>query len=66
MPRYRRTSTYRHALRIWLEERVAPPWRDYLRPAEFADLVAQAERAGFRFGRYRLEQALRALLTEGE
>jgi hypothetical protein len=45
---------------------VCPPWRDYLRPAEFADLVAQAERAGFRFGRYRLEDALRQLLTEGE
>jgi len=62
----RATSTYQHALRIWLEERVCPPWRDYLQPDAFAELVRQAERAGFRFARYRLEHTLRELLAEGE
>jgi hypothetical protein len=61
------TSTYHHALRIWLEERVRPPWRRYQEPAAFAVLVQQAERAGFRFtSRYRLERALRDLIAEGE
>jgi hypothetical protein len=60
-------STYQHALRIWLEEHVHPPWRRALQPEAFAALVQQAERAGFRFtSRYRLEQALRAVLAEGD
>ena len=59
-------STYRHALRIWLEEHVRPPWRLALQPAVFAALVQQAERAGFRFTtRYHLETTLRHLLAEG-
>ncbi len=60
------TSTYHHALRVWLEERLDPPWIRGLEPAAFARIVRQAEMAGFRFTtRTRLEQTLRRLLTEG-
>jgi hypothetical protein len=62
-----RSSTYEHALRIWLEEHVRPPWHRYLEPPAFATLVQQAERAGFRFtSRYHLERTLRDLLAEGD
>lgn len=62
-----KTSTYSHALKIWLEERLDPPWRRYLQPWLFELLVADAEVAGWRFtSRTRLEQTLKTLLKEGD
>ncbi len=60
------TTTYRHALRIWLQERVPPPWWPYrTEPSRFAALVERAEAAGWRFTRQtRLEDELRRLLSE--
>ncbi len=58
------TSTYVHALRIWLATQ-GPHWPYRENATRFDALVHKAEAAGWRFTtRTRLETALRHLLAE--
>lgn len=69
--RKRRTSTWMHALRLWLRDTVPAPWPPFVLayPSVFFALVLRAERAGFRHtsgdGFRRLTREVRELLAEG-